>query len=58
GSGFERGIEVRGEIFEGERSEVASVRVRVKAEDGFTGGRCSNGEFVGSVLRAEEKYEF
>lgn len=45
GDGFGRGIEVRGEIFEGERSEMATVEgIGIEVEDGFSDGRCGSGD--------------
>lgn len=44
GDGFGRTIEVRGEVVEGERGEMAAVEgVGVEVEDGLSDGRCGGG---------------
>lgn len=45
GDVFGRRIEVRNEIFEGERSEMATVEgIGIEVEDGFSDGGCGGGD--------------
>jgi len=45
GDGLGRGIEVRDEIFEGERSEMATIEgIGIEVENGFSDGGCGGGD--------------